>query len=512
VAQAVLVQDSGRWISRLRRAFASMPLPTAVFFFAACAMATVWAEVRHFNGEVVPKSGSLEGLYIFYVHSYEDSPGPKAAQSRLTFKDIRLRGEDGGPTKSAWVAVGVLPWSEFDNLMDGKTLCGESDGKVALQFKQHSSKQNAHWHRVTFPAEEDASYVLKQSGPYLLVVANCAPEASASKLLMYGSVVVKNPYGYSAGNELFKSWVYGWAALGYVAALLGWVAKLFLFTPKDVAKRDYHSAATFILIMGVLECASYAAFYIEANKMEVSREDSLLLVLAQVSGIAKVVYFIAFFRALAPQSTSRIQQAIHIAVLLLYTTAATIKVTLQASRQSMSIDASAWIFSIIFVAFAGVVALVFVMRGLARMMQRCREASDDKRLAQFQHTTLLTLVLAVSSLVLLGAQYLDAPAQGFKTWYYHTLVADAVPQAMALGALVVMMYMWRPSEDFPSMSEMTEVDAEVIGLKEDTEAPTGRAEHEPAGPVQFGLGDEDDPAAGNSAVAKTIGSNGRAAE
>jgi len=365
---------------------------------------------------------------------------------------------------------------------------------------------------VASPAADDATYALTRSGPYLMVIANCAPpDASPAKVLIHGSIAIRNPYGYAAGNEYFKSTVYGLAVSAYTVALLVWGAKLIL-TKNVETRRSFHNLITMVAFMGFLECAFSLAMYIQANKMEVTREDSILIMLAESAGVAKTTYFLLFFRALAAEDESCKAKVIQSLVLLVYMTSATVKVSLGSLRQTHSVANSTLMFCIAFAAVAAAFAFVWVLRGLARTMQICREDSDDKMLALYQHTTLLVLTLAVSSLVVAGAQYLDMPGQVFTDWYYHTLVEDAAPQAIAFGALLLTMFMWKPSEDLRPKYDMAASGGDVIGLKDgdDAEAATTL---EPAEPVQFVLDDDDDDhATRNGATAKTLGLSHEARE
>merc|ERR1719285_782618 len=110
------------------------------------------------------------------------------------------------------------------------------------------SGANVHWHQVKFSAAENRTYTLERSGPYMLIVASCGQDAGVH---ISGAVVLRNPYGFMAGNDYYKLSVYFWATLAYMVALLFWGAKM--FSRRNSLKHSVYLHLTFVAVVGMLE-------------------------------------------------------------------------------------------------------------------------------------------------------------------------------------------------------------------------------------------------------------------
>jgi len=456
-----------------------MAMSTLGIVVAASVVTSAWAEMYRFDQEAVPARDTFERRYTFYVHSFEDSPGPRGSKPQLSFSDLKLGTGGGEVLEGTAVAVGVFPWHEANNSLDGRALCEQ--GVV-----QSMSDADAHWHQVKFPAVDDRTYTLGRSGPYMLIVANCGQDAGVQ---ISGSVVLKNPYGFMAGNDYFKLSVYFWSASAYLVALLLWGAKM--FSRRSTLQPNVHLHVTLVAVAGMLECVLYLAHLTQTIKHPGSQNGTRLSMAAEVVSIEKSAFIFLLFRLLSVESPTCKEQAKVIVVMTLVMLAAAPKVWLQSVRHQMSASDISFAMVVLPVAVVGLGSSIWVVRGLLGRMKRCRELGEERMGTLYQHTAFLAFSLVLASTFIMWAQYLDRPCQDFTWWFYHALANDAAPQATAFAAIAAMMCMWQPCEDLRPIYELT--DAKVRGAIDDPEAGNvGQVAQGPAAAVEFVIDDCDD--------------------
>jgi len=451
---------------------------------AASVVTSAWAEMYRFDQETVPARDTFERRYVFYVHSLEDSPGPRGSKPQLSFSDMKL-GRGGGevPDDTA-VAVGVLPWHETHSSLDGNSLCVQ--GSV-----QSMNVADAHWHQVKSSAAEHRTFTLERTGAYMLIIVNCGQDAGVH---ISGSVVLQNPYGFIAGNDYFKLSVYKWSALAYVAALLLWGVKM--LSRRNALQQRVHLHITLVAVVGMLESVLYLAHFTQTIRHPDSQIGSRLSLAAEVMSIEKIAYIFLLFRLVTLETpTCKEQETVSVIIALLMLTAAP-KVWLQSVRHQMVASDSSFVMAVLPVAAVGLGSSVWVVHGLLGRMRRFREVGEEKMRTLYQDTAFLAFNVVLASTMILWAQYLDMPCQDFTRWFYHALANDAAPQATAFAAIAAMMCMWQPSEDLRPIYELT--DAGARGAIEDPEAgKVGQVALEPVAAVEFVIDDCDDDGDGD---------------
>jgi len=448
------------------------PIAAALLLALAGCLPQAAAEVYRFEDEPVPDGYSLHAKYLFYAWVKEKSEDRLAEFPVMTSSDLRLSGP--APQDYAGVQVSLLPWEDFNKLVDPQAFCVGSDHAGILSLQKYPSK--AWVNNVTVPLGKVTSDTRKvfKSGVYVLVLSNCG---SGKGLKISGSVSVKNPFGFLPGSEYYRLPLYGWATLFWAGAGILWFALL-------VVKKDAvvwaHIALAWIIITGFAESV---AWWFALSTVNSGGEAPKATSIAEVLSVMRNIYAVTFILVasmglgVTEADLSRATKTKILAGSTVFGISAVPRVCLSSMRQAVSPKDNVVILANVPVILVSAFIFVWILRRLASNMRRCKELNQSDSLAIFQRLAIVVSICMFSALGAVIAQFLDKPGRGMAYWQAHAFWNDGVGQGIALTSLLATMYFFAPSKSgFLAESYMTQIDdQEETGLKEE---PIGKSAYD----------------------------------
>mmetsp|Transcript_67551 Transcript_67551/g.162172 ORF Transcript_67551/g.162172 Transcript_67551/m.162172 type:complete len:540 (-) Transcript_67551:63-1682(-) len=447
-------------------------------FAAAACWELLWltpasAQIHSIEGEEMPAPRTMHFLYTFYIYGREDAPernddgtAPYVQFMKVKLSSTNPERSDASMETYDSVQLSLLKYKHFFDLVDREhfccleedvgTNCAKADELYVKKDKSASYSSvgvynftvpfgNARRNKKPNPKERITPAGSEPvTGIYVLTLSNCGDMSDA---VLSGDVIVKNAYGYLAGNEYHKLPFYGWMSMVYMFLAVVWMLLTLRWWRNTVAIQN---CITVVIVLGLLECFFWWNHYNSWNSD--GYRNNVLFVCSLLASVVKNIfsYMLVLVASLGwgvtrPFLDSSIMLKIQ-AITWLYIVLDVIKEVVLAFRHSHSLPIPFVLLCLLPVSLLNGVIFYWIFAALSNLMESLQDRRQDAKLMVFKRLWLILVVaLSIATLTLLYHIF-HMSGQSLTQWTDEWLYSDGISHLLFLAVLTAIMLLWAPSE------------------------------------------------------------------
>jgi len=418
----------------------------------------------------MPEPKTMHFLYTFYIYGREDAPernddgtAPFVQFMQVKAKSTNTEKSDADLETYESVQLSLLKYDHFFDIIDKEHFCclpedvptsclKQDELLVKKDSKAPYTKVGVYNFTVPFGENQRKKMRTKMkilpvdnepvTGTYVLTLSNCG-EFNGGELT--GHVIVKNAYGYLAGNDYHKLPFYGWMSCVYMGLAVVWLLLTIRWWRETI---PIQMCITVVILLGLLECFFWWNHYNSWNNDGVRSE--VLFVCSLLTSVVKNIfsYMLVLVAALGwgvtrPFLDPGIMMKIQ-AITWLYIILDVIKEVVLAFRHSHSLPVPFVLLCLLPVSLLNGVIFYWIFAALSNLMESLQDRRQDEKLMVFKRLWVILIVaLSIATLTLLYHIF-HMSGKSTTRWSDEWLYSDGISHLLFLAVLGAMMYLWAP--------------------------------------------------------------------